>query len=82
VKGGRQQQANVKARKAKARAAHEAKLNSYRKHLADRREVERAKYRLPMPGPALSMAAMERMIAGWETKSDRPRTFTLKSQGD
>lgn len=78
----RQQRANVKARKAKAKAAHEAAFDSYKRKMKVRREAERGRYALPSPfaGAPLSMAAMERILSDWDRESRLPRTFVLRNR--
>lgn len=63
----RQQRANNKARKAKARAAHKAKFGSW----INRKKHSQQKTILsPRTGLALSLAAMEALIARGERTHD------------
>jgi hypothetical protein len=77
VSKARQQRANVKQRKAKSRALHEQQFGSYAKKKAARQSAV-VFHRPPNIGTsaALSLAAMERLIAQWDGPSDEP--FTLR----
>ena len=60
----RQQRANVKARKAKAKAKHEAEFCAWQKRWKDRHKPRPLAH--PFSGQVLSLAAMEALIGRME----------------
>lgn len=66
----RQQRANNKARKAKARAEHEAKFGSWIKRCNKR--FEQKPILRPRGGMVLSLDAMETVISSWEQPEGIP----------